>query len=108
MALVNFDPVMAGEAAATRPALIVTNNTANDLSPSVVVIPTTANLSRVYPHELVLPNHRTGLDYDSKLQPQFIRGVSRKRVLKVIGYVPEDLMTQVDRRIREHLGLYSP
>ncbi|MFN3392146.1 MAG: type II toxin-antitoxin system PemK/MazF family toxin [Meiothermus ruber] len=103
--LVNFDPALSGEAAATRPAVVVTNNLANDLSPAVVVVPTTTNTERIYPHEMLLPNNRTGLNYDSKLQPQFIRGLSKKRIVKVIGYVPEDLMKEVDRRIREYLAL---
>lgn len=102
--LANF-PVVGGEAAATRPAVIVSNNRANQYLPTATVVPLSSNLSRVYPHECVLPNQRTGLDHDSKAQPPLIRGISTRRVLGVIGYVPDDLMQQLDQLLREHLAL---
>lgn len=103
--LADFDPVMSGEAASTRPAVVVSNNHANQYLPTATVVPLTSNLSRVYPHECVLPNQRTGLDQDSKAQPPLIRGISTRRIVRVIGYVPEDLMQRLDELLREHLGL---
>jgi mRNA-degrading endonuclease toxin of MazEF toxin-antitoxin module len=39
------------EAAKQRPAVVVTNNIANDVAPVIVVVPLTTNLEWLYPHE---------------------------------------------------------
>jgi mRNA interferase MazF len=103
--LVNFDPARPTEAAATRPAIIVTNNIANVISPQLVVVPLTSNLERIYPHEYMLRHQDTGLDQDSKVQPQLIRHVARERIGQTIGFVSSELMQEVDDRLRSHLGL---
>ncbi|WP_457637487.1 type II toxin-antitoxin system PemK/MazF family toxin [Oceanithermus sp.] len=54
-------------------------------------------------HEL--PVARTGTRSDSKAQTHLIRHVSKRRVVKVIGHVPADLMEALDGRLREVLGL---
>lgn len=105
IAFTDFAPAREGEANYTRPAIIVTNNQANAAAPVVTVIPLTSNLERVYPMQLFLPNNRTGLDRDSKAQVELIRHVSTGRIKKVIGYVPNDLMAELDSKIKEHLAL---
>ncbi|MEY4530290.1 MAG: transcriptional modulator of MazE/toxin, MazF, partial [Deinococcota bacterium] len=64
--LVDFDPALLTEAAKIRPAVIVTNDDANELSPVLVVVPITSNTQRMYPHEVFLPKQYTGLETDSK------------------------------------------
>ena len=103
--LIDFAPALAGEANYTRPAVVVTNNIANAESPAIVVIPLTSNTERVYPFELLVPLERSGLDRDSKAQTQFIRHVSTARVRKPLGHLPEDLMAQLETRLKEHLAL---
>lgn len=103
--LVDFDPAQQGEAAQTRPAIIVSNNLVADAHHVVVVVPLTSNLERVFTHETVLPNNRTGLDYDSKVQVQYVRHLHKRRIVRVIGYVPADLMAEVDALLREYLAL---
>lgn len=103
--LIDFAPAQPGEADNTRPAVVVTNNIANDHSPAIVVIPLTSNVERVYPFELLLPLERSGLDRDSKAQPQLIRQVSKARVRRRLSHLPDDLMGELDERVRGHLGL---
>jgi mRNA interferase MazF len=105
IAFTDFAPAREGEANFTRPAIIITNNQANAVAPVVTVIPLTSNLERIYPIQLFLPNHQTGLDRDSKAQIELIRHVATSRIRKVIGYVPEDLMVELDKKIKEHLAL---
>jgi mRNA interferase MazF len=71
----------------------------------VVVIPLTSNLDRVYPFELELPNQRTGLNKDSKAQIHLIRHVNVDRLKQALGFVPHDLMRDLDGRLRLHLAL---
>lgn len=103
--LVIFDPAQANEAAKTRPAVIVSNNLSTTHAHVITVIPLSTNLNRIYPHEMLLPLNRTGLVKDSKTQVHLIRHVSKARVSKLIGYVPEDLMVELERLLREHLNL---
>lgn len=103
--LVNFAPAREGEGNYTRPAVVVTNNAANANAPVLVVVPVTTNLERMYSIHLLLPHQRTGLNEDSKAQPETIRAIAVSRVIKRIGHVPEDLMAELDARIRLHLGL---
>lgn len=105
IAFTDFAPAREGEANYTRPAIIVTNNQANAVAPVVTVIPLTSNLERVYPMQLFLPNNRTGLDRDSKAQVELLRHVAVSRIRKVIGYVPEDLMLELDTKVKDHLAL---
>jgi mRNA interferase MazF len=103
--LVDFDPARSFEAALTRPALVVSNNAANAVMHVIIVIPLTSNVTRIYPHETYLPVERSGLDRDSKTQPHLLRHVSRSRIQRVLSHLPEDLMTDIDNKLCEHLSL---
>ena len=101
----HFSPAREGEATYTRPAIIITNNQANAVAPVVTVIPLTSNLERIYPMQVFLPNNRTGLDRDSKAQIELLRHVAVSRIRRVIGNVPEDLMLELDTKVKDHLAL---
>jgi len=51
---VEFDPAVGTEIQKTRPAVIVSNDTANKYLARVVVVPLTTNVSRVYPGEALV------------------------------------------------------
>lgn len=103
--LVDFGPGLAGEVDKIHPAILVTNNLANQNAHVVVVVPLTSNLERVYPFELVMETHRTGLNKDSKAQVNLLRHVSTSRLLRPLSFVPDDLMQELDERLLEHLAL---
>ncbi|WP_420595567.1 type II toxin-antitoxin system PemK/MazF family toxin [Deinococcus sp.] len=103
--LVDFSPARSNEANFTRPAVVMTNNAANAQNVVITVVPLTSNVQRVYSFQLLLPNERTDLDADSKAQVEQLRSVALSRVLRRLGHVPEDLMTQLNERVRLHLAL---
>jgi mRNA interferase MazF len=103
----DFSSARAGEANFLRPAIIVTNNQANAVAPVVTVVPLTSNLERIYPMQLFLPSHRTGLDRDSKAQVELMRHVAISRIQRTVSYMPEDLMHALDGKIKEHLALFQ-
>ncbi|MCS0499182.1 type II toxin-antitoxin system PemK/MazF family toxin [Protaetiibacter sp. 10F1B-8-1] len=107
--LVGFDPVVGSEAAKSRPAVIVSNNTANAAATRangvVTVVPITSNTTRVYPFQALLPASATGLPRDSKAQAEQVRTVSVSRIAGAAGWVPAELMGEVDEALRVHLGL---
>jgi mRNA interferase MazF len=107
IALVDFRPGRSGEVDLDymRPAVIVTNDQANAVAPVIVVVPLTSNVDRVYPFQVFLPSDCTGLDRDSKAQVELIRHVSVERVVRVLGRVREELLNELDGRLREHFVL---
>jgi len=107
---VDLDPVRGTEASKRRPAVIVSNDGANRTAQRlgrgvVTVVPVTANTSRVYPFQVLLPAHRCRLDRDSKAQAEQIRSVAVERLGDIIGQLPSDLVKDLDAAIRLHLGL---
>ncbi len=103
--LVNFTPARDNEANYTRPAVVLTNNVANANGTVIAVVPLTSNVERVYAFQLFLPGGRTSLNEDSKAQVEQLRSVALSRVIQRLGFVPDDLMADLDARAKEHLGL---
>ncbi|MCK2029638.1 type II toxin-antitoxin system PemK/MazF family toxin [Microbacterium sp. KSW4-6] len=108
--LVAFDPVVGAEAAKTRPAVVVSNNTANTAAvrstrATVTVAPVTSNVARVLPFQVLLPAAGTGLSVDSKVQIEQVRTIATSRIVRPVGWVPAELMGEVDECLRMHLAL---
>ena len=104
--LFNFRPDgREGEAGQTHPGVVVSNNAANANAVLLMVVPLTSNISRLYVTDVLLPNQRTGLDHDSKAQIEAMRAANVSRLLERLGHVPDDLMAQIDAKLRMHLGI---
>ncbi len=103
--LTDFTPARMGEVNYIRPAIVVSNNNVNAFSSIVMVTPITSNLNKVYAFELFLPLNRTNLDRDSKAQIQLTRHVHINRLTKTLGFIADDLVYELDKRLREHLAL---
>ena len=103
--LVDFEPARPTEADKVRPSILVTNDQANLYGTSLMVVPLTSNISKVYPFQLFLPAEAVGLERDSKAQVELTRSVSRSRVGERVGRVPEGLLEQLDEKLKLHLGL---
>jgi mRNA interferase MazF len=103
--LVDFDPAKPNEVAKKRPAIVVTNNTANQFGTTLVVVPLSGDSTRVYPFQVLLPAEETGLNDDSKAQVEQVRAVGLARMGKKLGKVPEPLMQQIGQKIKLHLAL---
>jgi mRNA interferase MazF len=109
---VNFDPAQGSEANKTRPAVVVSNDAANATATRlgrgvITVVPVTSNITRIYPFQLLLPAHLTGLPRDSKAQAEQIRSVSVDRVGGLLGQLPPSLVSELDRALRVQLSLLA-
>ncbi|MEU4013664.1 type II toxin-antitoxin system PemK/MazF family toxin [Microbacterium sp. NPDC028030] len=108
--LVSFDPAVGSEVRKTRPAVLVSNNTANDVAArrpqaTVTVVPVTSNVQRVLPFQVLLPAAVTGIERDSKAQAEQVRTISVTRLVRPVGWVPAELMAAIDEALRLHLSL---
>lgn len=108
--LVSFDPTVGSEARKTRPAVVVSNNTANAVAmrtpqATITVVPLTSNTKRILPFQVLLSADATGLDRDSKAQAEQVRTIAVTRIARPVGWVPTELMGAVDEALRLHLSL---
>ena len=108
--MVDLGQALPGESANQRPAVIVSNDGANSTAARlgrgvVTVAPMTSNVSRVYPFQVLVPAHESGLERDAKVQAEQVRPVTVERVRGALGTVPAPLMLRVDEALRLHLSL---
>lgn len=104
--LINIKPDgREGEAAQVHPGVIVSNNRVNANSDLVQASPITSNIERIFRSDVFLPNQRTNLEFDSRVQIEMTRAVHVSRLIKRLGFVPEDLMETINDRLRDHFDL---
>jgi mRNA interferase MazF len=108
--LVDLEPARGAEANKRRPAVIVTNDGANQTAVRlgrgvITVVPVTSNVSRVFPFQVLLTAADTGLDHDSKAQAEQVRSVDVGRVGGRVGAVPHAFLALLDEALRLHLAL---
>ncbi len=108
--LTDLEPVRGSEANKRRPAVIVSNDRANETADRlgrgvVTVVPVTGNIARVFPFQTLLPAELTGLRVDSKAQAEQVRSVTVERVGPLLGRVPPAVMRELDEALRVHLQL---
>lgn len=107
---VNFGEAQHGEVTKRRPAVVVSNDALNATSAAlsrgvVTVVPITSNVKKVYPFQVRLPRHATGLRLDSKAQAEQIRSISISRIGGRIGRLPVEIQERLDAALRLHLGI---
>ena len=103
--LVEFDPTRGSEIKKTRPAVVVTNNIANQFSPVIVVVPLTSQkLDKIRAFEVLLTK-ATGLTKNSKAVIAQLRTVDRSRLQKKIGSLSAADMKSIDNSLKLHLDL---
>ena len=108
--MVDLDPVRGSEAIKRRPAVIVSNDGANETAARlergvITVVPVTSNVARVYPFQVMLRTAETGLPRDSKAQAEQVRSIAVERVGRRLGQLSASLVSDLEDALRLHLGL---
>ena len=98
---VNFEPSIGSETRKIRPAVIVSNNSANTHLNRVQVIPLTSNTGKCYPSEAIV----TLNGVENKAMADQIATVDKQRLQNCAGIVSSKDMKQVERAIKVQLGL---
>jgi len=98
---VNFDPSVGGEIRKRRPAVIVSNNAANQFLNRVQVIPLTSSVGKLYPSEAYI----TFQGKKAKAMADQLTTVSKKRLIDQAGTVSKTEMEGVERAIAIQLDL---
>ena len=103
--LVSFDPTLGAETKKTRPSVIVSNDINNAHSPIVSISPITSNVSKVYSFEVEIPSGVGGLRTRSKVMVNQTRAVDKVRLIKRLGHLPGQILTDIDRALKLHYDL---
>jgi len=98
---VEFDPAVGSEISKTRPAIIVSNDTANQFLARVVVVPITTNVSRVYPGEAVVTINGS----KNKAMADQIMSADKSRLKSKIAVLSESDMASLEIAIKRFLNL---
>lgn len=98
---VNFDPGIGSEIQKERPAVILSNDTANRYLDRVQVVPFSTQVDRVYPSEtIVILNGRR-----QKAMANQLMTVSKLRISNQAGRLSVADLAQVERVVKLQLAL---
>ena len=101
-----LNPVIGSEQGGIRPVLIISNNTGNRHSPTVIIAPIT---SRTHT-KAKLPTHTEvqdfdKLDKDSIILLEQIRTIDNHRLKQYMGMIPDNIMARVDKALAISISL---
>jgi len=98
---VEFDPAVGTEIHKTRPAVIVSNDTANKFLARVVVVPLTSNISRIYPGEALV----TVNGNKNKAMTDQIMSADKSRLKNKIAELSDNDMVSLENAMKRFLNL---
>lgn len=99
--LISFDPSTGGEIQKTRPAVVMSNDTANALLNRVQVVPVSSQVDRLYPAEAYISVNGAR----RKAMADQLATVSKHRLLRRLGTLSRDDLDAVARVVCIQLNL---
>ena len=99
--LVAFDPSVGGEIQKTRPAVVLSNNTANGLLNRVQVVPISSQVARLYPAEAYVSLNGAR----RKAMADQITTASKRRLQRRMGTLSAEDVAAVARAVSLQLAL---
>lgn len=98
---VAFDPSVGGEIRKTRPAVVISNNSANAVLNRVVVVPISSQIKRIYPAEAPIKVNGE----ERKAMADQIMTAAKERLRSKLGNLSKEDMSAVENAILLHLGI---
>ena len=96
-----FDPSVGGEIQKTRPAVIVSNDAANQALNRTLVVPLSAQTARVYPGEALVDLNGE----PRKAMADQLTTASKQRIRSRLGQISSQDMERIENAILLQLGM---
>lgn len=103
--IVDLIPGKGWEVAKKRPAIIISANEINKISPLAIIVPISSNVPSVIGPERVLIEKGSLLEKDSIALPNQIRAVDKSRISKRIGALSPNKLEEVEDALKLVLGI---
>jgi len=102
-----LDPVEGSEQGGRRPVVVVSRDAITTFSSIVIVVPVSSfsNFTRIYPSQTVLHPNAGGLSVKSVAMAEQVRTIAKTRLTRYMGHLTDDLMKDVDAKLKIALGL---
>ncbi len=103
---IDFRPGRGREVAKRRPGLVISNDTVNSLSPTIIVIPISSQGYKMLgPERIFIPQKDTNLVKDSVILVTQIRAIDKTRLIKKIDTLSKTKLREVEEAVQIVLGL---
>lgn len=104
---VRLDPTIGSEIKKTRPVLIISNDSNNQFSDLICVLPISSQIKTIRPFEILVTAGQGGLKETGKIKANQIRTVDKKRVVggPLGPTLSVDIMGKVADAIKIHLEI---
>ena len=99
---VNFDPSIGGEIKKKRPAVIISNDSANRFLNRVQVVPLTGKTARLYPSEAIVVFEGK----ESKAMADQLATVSKTRLFRRASIISQEEMSRIEEAIKIQLDIH--
>ena len=101
----NLDPTIGVEIKKTRPAIVLSNDSINQFSQLVVVVPLTKNTAHLSPSHALIPKGVARLTFTSKAVTEQVKAVDKRRLVKHLGSLTPSLLIQVESALKNTFAL---
>lgn len=103
--IANLNPAFGREMHKKRPVLIISDNIHNQNTPYAVVIPSSSIVPDVISAGMVYVGKPKDFDKESVFLPLFIRSIDQVRLIKKIGKISKEKLTETEEKLKLVLGL---
>lgn len=99
----DLNPTKGSEQAGLRPVVVVSGNLLNQYLNVVIVVPLTTKVKGYKGNPVLKPSKENGLKIEFEMLVFHIRSVSKERLVRRVGFVEDQIITQVTRTLNEIL-----
>lgn len=105
--IVDLEPGFGREIHKKRPGLIISGNDFNEVTAYVIVIPTSSITPEILSEEMVNLGKPRGFDQESTLLPLYVRSIDKDRLIKKVGKISKEKLTEAEEKLKLVLGIVS-
>lgn len=102
--MANFNPGRGSEQKGIRPALIIQNDIGNQYASTTIITAITTTIKK-YPVTVLITQGTGGLKENSMVNLAQVLTIDKGRLIKKLGRLEEDKMSEVDEAIKVSLGI---